>query len=65
MLKLKIKAKNEGMLSIYSSKNTNVMEHLMGIAKLYLEIKENQPEVTDEEIHDIVMNMLKEMEEED
>lgn len=63
MLKLVIKEKNDGLLLSYNSKKTSTFEHMMGIAKLYKTIKEKQPDVTDEEIHDVVIKIL-EMEEE-
>lgn len=65
MLKLKIKEKNDGYLMSYKKNKTSTLEHMMGIAKLYKEIKENQPDVTDEEIHDVVVKLLEKMEEED
>lgn len=65
MLKLKIKEKNDGYLMSYRNNKTSTIEHMMGIARLYKEIKENQPDVTGEEIHDVVVKLLEKMEEED
>lgn len=63
MIKLKIKNKQDGILTCYSSRKTNTIEHIFGIAKLYQEIKENQPDITDKEIKEIVKRILKKDEE--
>lgn len=65
MLKLKIKEKTDGYLMSYRNSKTSTLEHMMGIARLYKEIKENQPDVTGEEIRDVVVKLLEKMEEED
>lgn len=63
MIKLKIKSKQDGILTCYSSNKTNTLEHIFGIAKLYQEIKENQPDITDKEIKKIVKIILEKEEE--
>lgn len=62
MIKLFIKEKRNGILTTYIGKRTNAFEHMMGIAKMYMEIKQNRPEVTDKEIKEAVKEIIKQME---
>lgn len=64
MIKLVIKEKRDGVLATYMGKHTNTFEHMFGIAKLYMEIKKNRPEVTDKEIKEVVKELIERMEEE-
>ena len=64
MIKLVIKEKRDGALVTYIGKHTNTFEHMMAIAKLYMEIKQNRPEVTDKEIDEVVKELIGRMEEE-
>lgn len=63
MLKLRIKKTKEGRVLKYQQNKSNTIEHLFAIAKLYQKIRENQPDVTNEEMHEIVMGMLEKLEE--
>ena len=62
MLKIKIDDRN-GITGIsYKCKKTNSYEHIVAIARIYKEIKE-QSKTTDKEIKDLVKYVLEQMEE--
>lgn len=65
MLKLMIKSQKSGVSTLYKAIHTDALEHLIAIAKLYNEIKENQPNFEDEEIAKLVKNFAEGMKEDE